>query len=371
MVYVLDDIGIGCGFLLELDKTIWPWICIICSKNESKMKRILLIANYQSGVGGISGQVEELYNHLESDGVHVGIFSTKGSVLRRIFLFFRLLQVSHGYNILHIHGCSDWGMLPVVYGVICGKLWHKRIVVTYHGGGAADYFARHARFARKWLMKADDRIVLSGFLLKVFKQYNIPCVVIPNIVSFSTDNTERIVANPPTRFISVRHLRELYNIPCILRAFEIVHQSYFNATLTILGQGPLRNQLELWTQEHKLSSYVTFIGQIPNTEIPNYLSQSDIMLSAPHIDNMPVSVLEAMNAGVLVISSRVGGVPYIMDENRTGLFFADNNSEELAEKMIWAIEHPQGVQQMINAAQIDVQKYKWENIRNQIYALYE
>ena len=52
------------------------------------------------------------------------------------------------------------------------------------------------------------------------------------------------------------------------------------------------------------------------------------------------------------------------------LFFADDNSDELAEKMIWAIEHHQNVQQMISAAQIEAQKYKWENIRQKIYNVY-
>lgn len=335
-----------------------------------KMKRILLISNYKKGFGGINAQVDILRRCLQQDGFAVDIFSTKGNPICRIGRFFQLFCIVSRYDVLHIHGCSYWGMLPVVYGVICGKLWHKHIVVTYHGGGATDYFARHARFARKWLMKADERIVLSGFLQKVFIQHHIPCVVIPNIVSFTTNNVERKITNPLTRFISVRHLRELYNIPCILRAFEIVHQSYSNTTLTILGQGPLRDELELWVQEHDLSQNVTFVGQVPNTEIPSYLSRSDIMLSAPHIDNMPVSVLEAMNAGVLVISSRVGGVPYIMEEDRTGLFFADDNSDELAEKMIWAITHHQEVQQIINAAQIEAQKYKWENIRTKLYKVY-
>ncbi|MCQ2341407.1 MAG: glycosyltransferase family 4 protein [Paludibacteraceae bacterium] len=332
--------------------------------------KILLISNYQSGVGGISGQVTELYNHLTEDGASVCVFTTKASMLMRLCLFFRLLLVSHQYDILHIHGCSYRGMLPIVYGVICGKCWRKRIIITYHGGEAAEYFAKHIHFVRKWLMKADERIVLSDFLKNIFDRYQIPCVVIPNIVSFASLNAKRMVVNPPIRFISVRHLRDLYNIPCILCAFEKVHRSVPNSTLQILGQGPLRSSLEQWVRKHGLTQNVVFVGQVPNTEISHYLSQSDVMLSAPHIDNMPVSVLEAMNAGVLVISSRVGGVPYIIDENRTGLFFADDNSDELAEKMIWAIEHSNDVQQLIDAAQIEVQKYKWDNIREKIYNVY-
>jgi glycosyltransferase involved in cell wall biosynthesis len=86
---------------------------------------------------------------------------------------------------------------------------------------------------------------------------------------------------------------------------------------------------------------------------------------------MPVSVLEAMNAGLLVISSRVGGVPYMINEDKSGLLFESDNADELAEKMLWALEHPEEVKQIITQAQIEVQKYSWENIRQQLMKLYE
>lgn len=332
------------------------------------MKRILIIGNYQAGIGGISGQIEMLHRCLQQDGVDCSLFSTKGNAFQRIYKFFQLILKARRYDVLHIHGCSEWGFLPIVYGIIAGKKWRKRIIVTYHGGGADEYFAQHTRFVRRWLNRADKVIVLNGFLKGVFDKYEISCVVIPNII-----NLPMIIHKEPeqqmVRFISVRHLRELYNIPCILRAYEIVKQQYNQCSLTILGQGPLQADLEQWVVDRKLQD-VTFVGQVPNEEMNRYLSESDVMLSAPHIDNMPVSVLEAMNAGVLVISSRVGGVPYIMEENKTGLFFADDNAEELAEKMIWAIEHPIGRAEIVAAAKKDVQKYSWNQVRELIYKVY-
>jgi glycosyltransferase involved in cell wall biosynthesis len=298
-------------------------------------------------------------------------------------------------------------MVPAVMGVIAGKLWRKRIVITYHGGEAKEYFAKHVGFVKRWLGRANQVIVLSGFLKEVFDQYNIPCVVIPNIVVLQPQQKRTRDIGP--KFISIRHLEPLYNIPCILRAYEQVLKVYPDATLDILGRGSQREELEAYVEEHQLTD-ITFVGQVPNQQIYDYLAKADIMLSAPKIDNMPVSLLEAMNAGLLVISSRVGGVPYMIEEydmaigngqwaidketnsqspnsliaspdrliasspNRlmrpTGLLFESGNADELAEKMIWALEHTEEANNMILAAQKEVQKYSWENVKLLLMKVY-
>ena len=335
------------------------------------MKRILIIANYKGPIGGISGQVDELHRHLTEDvGYSSAIYSTQGNVIWRIIAFFRLIAVSRKYDVLHVHGCSERGMLPIVYGAIVGKIWKKRIIVTYHGGDADKYFTKHVRFVKRWLNRADRIIVLNGYLESVFRKYDIPCEVIPNCITLSQKVAhDKYQWNAP-RFISVRHLRELYNIPCVLQAYAIVKRQLPKATLTILGDGPLRKGLEKWVKANKVDD-VTFMGQVPNSDMAKYYKDSDIMLSAPHIDNMPVSVLESMNAGVLVISSRVGGVPYLIDEGKNGLLFDDDSFTDLADKMLWAVEHPDESEKMIRSAYEDVKKYNWSEIREQLLPLYE
>ena len=331
--------------------------------------KILLISNYKRGVGGINAQVDLLHTYLnQEDGIKAGVFSTKGNPLRRCIAFIKLLCKARTYDILHIHACSYWGMVPAVFGIIAGKLWRKRIIITYHGGGAEEYFVKHAAFVRRWLSRADQVIVLSGFLKEIFDQYQIPCVVIPNVVVLRPQ-TERTTTIAP-KFISIRHLEPLYNIPCVLQAYEQVLKQYPEATLDILGQGSLRAELEAYVQENKLTG-VTFIGQVPNDKIYDYFADESIMLSAPKIDNMPVSILEAMNAGLLVISSRVGGVPYMIEEGKTGLLFESENSNDLADKMLWALEHSKETDNMICAAQKEVQKYSWENVKPQLMKIYE
>ena len=334
------------------------------------MKRILYIANYKEGIGGISGQVEMLHNCVNSNQYEADIFSTRGNIAARLWKFIELICIARKYDVLHIHGCSDRGMLPILYGVIAGKIWRNRIIITYHGGGAKEYFAKHGTFARRWLCRADKVIVLNGYLEKVFKAYNISCVVIPNIISLPEIKRTHEWNTKAPRFISVRHLRELYNIPCILRAFQQVQQQIPDASLTILGSGPLLEELQQYVHDNDLK-HVTFVGQVPNQEMNKYLTDHDIFLSAPRVDNMPVSVLEAMNAGVLVISSRVGGVPYVIEEGRTGFLYGYDDDTQMANLMLWANEHLEDVRRILDAAHEEVKKYSWKEVMLKLQKLYE
>lgn len=334
------------------------------------MKKVLYIANFVPEKGGISGQVEYLVRYMSVEkAYHVEVFSTKGDSLKRVILFFSLLRKARKFDVLHMHGCSGGGFLPIVYGIIVGKLWRKRTVITYHGGGADSFFAKHVKWVRFWLMKADERVVLSGFLKAIFDKYDMPSCIIPNVVELKDDvYIERKEILP--RFISMRHLRDLYNIPCILRAFERVQKLIPQAELVLLGDGDKRNELESFVVEHGLE-HVRFIGQVPNEKIGGYLQKSDVMLSSPREDNMPVSLLEAFSAGVLVISSNVGGVPYMVEHGRTGLLFESDNDCELAEQIVWALTNQEESLRMIRNAKEEVEKYSWGEIRDKILALYE
>ena len=117
-----------------------------------------------------------------------------------------------------------------------------------------------------------------------------------------------------------------------------------------------------------------FVGQVPNEQIYDFLQKNDILLSAPKVDNMPVSIMEAMNAGLLAISSRVGGVPFIIEHRKSGLLFdgsKDEGVKGLTNEILWALEHQKDSLLMIEKAHQDVQKYSWENVRKQILPLYE
>lgn len=330
--------------------------------------KVLLICNYKPGVGGISGQVEILQRKLRSEGHTADIFSTKGSALWRLGLPRRLRSVAQGYDVLHIHCCSGWGFLPAVVGVTIGRRLKKRVALTYHGGGGERFFDKHTCLVKHYLMRTNTNIVLSGFLAKVFDKHQLPYTIIPNIIELD-ESQYRERKNIHPNYICTRAHEELYNIPCILRAFQKVLTELPEATLTLVGDGSQHSALVQTAKEMGLMN-ITFAGRVDNKEIYQYLDHADVMLSAPIVDNMPVSLLEAMNAGLLVISSNVGGVPYMIENNKTGCLFPSDNSDVLAALMIQAIRQMSESIAIIRRAHQTVNVYRWENIRKKIYTTY-
>ena len=330
--------------------------------------KILLVCNYKKGVGGISGQVEILQRKLTEEGHVADIFNTKASVWKRLLMMPRLCCKASEYDVIHVHCCSNWGFLPAVLGVNAGMKLGKRVVLTFHGGGGDRFFDHYPRLVRHYLSRTDVNIVLSGFLANVFKIHGLPYTIIPNIIELEDQQYRQREAVKPN-FICTRAHESLYNISCILRAFQRVQRVLPEATLTLVGDGSLHQQLMRQAKCLGLS-HVTFTGIVDNKEIYHYLDRCDVMLSAPMADNMPVSLLEAMNAGLLVIASRVGGVPYLIDEDKTGLLFESDNDEELAAKMLWSVSNPNKVKEILIQANQKVCDYRWENVRNKILSVY-
>ena len=333
--------------------------------------KILFVCNYRAGVGGISGQVEILQRKLREEGLVADIFSTKASVWKRLLLLkARLFRKAKEYDVIHVHCCSEWGFLPAVMGVSVGKKLGKRVVLTYHGGGGDRFFDKHPRLVHHYLTRTDVNIVLSGFLAGVFQKHGLPYTIIPNIIELDDSHFRQRQTIKPNCICTRAH-ETLYNIPCILRAFQRVQSRVPDATLTLVGDGSQHHKLIHQVEEMGLKN-VSFTGRVDNKEIYRYLDQADIILSAPTADNMPVSLLEAMNAGLLVIASRVGGVPYLIEENVTGLLFTSDNDEELAERILWAVSKDNNkAKEILIQANHKVCDYRWENVKVKILMVYE
>ena len=272
------------------------------------------------------------------------------------------------YDIFHVHGCSYWGFFPIILASIISKILRKRLIITYHGGDAQRFFGHFKFFTNYFLSDCEQVTVPSGFLREVFASFGISCKILPNIIENSLPFKERntIGAN----YISMRSLYPLYNISCIIRAFGVVQKNIPEAKLTILGDGPERENLERLVSSQNIPN-ITFVGRVDNKDIYPYLERNDIFLSSPIIDNMPVSIIEAFSAGLLVISSNVGGIPYVVENRKTGYLFDNDDHISLAKLMIEAVENQELTRNMIRAALVETHRYRWENIKNELLKIYD
>ena len=76
---------------------------------------------------------------------------------------------------------------------------------------------------------------------------------------------------------------------------------------------------------------ITIIPGVPKDAVPAEISSGDIFLNTTNVDNQPVSVLEAMACGLCVVSTNVGGLPYVVEDGVDGLLCAPNDAEAMIE----------------------------------------
>lgn len=311
--------------------------------------------------------MEILQRHLREGGYEADIFSTKGTTLQRLLMIPRLRKAARRYDILHIHCCSNRGFLPAVLGVYCGRRTGKRIVLSYHGGDAASFFQKRTLLVKHVLLRTNANIVLSGFLAQIFEQYAIPYTIIPNIIDFdATQYRKRQPLSP--KFICTRTHDPIYDIPCLLRAFQRVQKEIPNAALTLVGDGEDHNLLVHQATEMGLQN-ICFTGRVDNGIIYEYLDNADIFVSPSTVDNMPISIIEAMNAGLLVIASNVGGIPYMVEDGKTGALFKPGDDVTLAKLMMTAIQD-EGISIIPQNAHKTIDKYTWGSVKELILKAY-
>jgi glycosyltransferase involved in cell wall biosynthesis len=212
--------------------------------------------------------------------------------------------------------------------LLAAKLYRRKIILNYHDSRAEDH-VRHWRSAALTIRRMDAIVAPSGFLRDVFASLGIPCRSIYNIIARENFRYRPRRALRPD-FLHNRGMEPLYNISTTLRAFASVQREYPDATLTLLGDGPLRSELEQLAAQLGIQN-TRFVGAVPNAQMPKWLDGADIYLTTPDIDCMPVSLLECYASGLPVIATKAGGIPYIAEDGETALLVKCGDHQAVAQ----------------------------------------
>lgn len=98
----------------------------------------------------------------------------------------------------------------------------------------------------------------------------------------------------------------------------------------ILGDGPLKEELETYLKEHKLTQHIFMEGNVENVE--QYLAEADAFVLSSNYEGLPLVILEAMASGLPIVSTDVGGVKDVVTDN--GLLVEPHSIEKLASAMM-------------------------------------
>ena len=147
----------------------------------------------------------------------------------------------------------------------------------------------------------------------------------------------------------------------LLKAFSTVKKSYPEWSLTILGEGSLRSELECLSQSLDIVNSVHFLGRVKNPY--EYLQQADIFVMSSRFEGFPNALCEAMACGLPVISTDCpSGPPEIIRDGVDGILVKNENVEALTEAMSHLISDEKQRQKLGNAAKAITQRFNLDNI---------
>jgi glycosyltransferase involved in cell wall biosynthesis len=185
--------------------------------------------------------------------------------------------------------------------------------------------------------------------------------VIPNGVDFDyiqNIQSQNQLKHPSILFVG--GLRKVKGIDLLLRAVPIIGEKTPNLHLYVAGSGREEKKLKRLVKELKIEKKVKFLGFVSGNEKYVYYKSVDICVFPSLYEPFGVVIVEAMACGKPVVASRVGGIPFVVEDGKSGLLFESENVEELAEKVILLLEDKELRAKMGEAGRERARGFTWE-----------
>ena len=280
----------------------------------------------------------------------------------------------HPYDIIHFHG----DFIEAYFGGRLSKKLNIPAVLTIHAG------------LNKKLLKPENAGYFSGIkkIICVSKEIagNLKSIGVPenkitvissgiylnefNKKDGGIDATKNQYSKPI--IISVGVLRINKGFDYLIGAFKKVLEKFNSTTFFIIGDGSEKTNLMKQAQE---IGQIKFLGRQDHDKVIEYLKAADIFALASvstegDREGTPISIMEAMAAGLPIVATKVGGNPYLIKEGENGLLVEEKNSELLAKAMIKLIGDENLRQNMREKNIEEIKQKDWPLIAKQITDLY-
>lgn len=348
--------------------------------------RIAIVGPLPPPSGGMANQCRQLVQLLRNEGLAVELVQTNASykpswvgavpVLRAFFrLIPYLLALWHASarnQLFHVFANSGWAWhLFAAPAVAMAHLRGIPVIVNYRGGNADPFLASAPAYVTRMLRGVSAVVTPSGFLRDVFAKYSIPATIISNIIDLTRfKRRETGFGGHAPHLIVARNFEPIYDIPTAIRAFSSVCKRFPDARLTLAGTGPEREACEQLATELGIRERIHFAGRIDNDRIPELYAEADIAINPSTVDNMPISILEAYASGVPVVTTDVGGIPYIAEHEKTALLVPARNPDVMADAIMRLLNTPSLAKTLVTNGLQEAETYAWPVVRENWTGLY-
>lgn len=287
-------------------------------KAEEQKTRVLLA----EGVGRIGGAVAqvaarrpEAFARAGKLAAEVGIKSERGPILHGIYLAeaCRLLQWCEADDVEHVH--VHFGTNPATVAMLCRVLGGPTFSVTAHGP---------EEFDKPLLIRLRDKIEHSAFVAGVsdfgrgqlMRHCDYPQWPKLQVVRCGVEARylERPIAPLPDvpRLLYVGRLSEQKGPLLLVAAAAALRNRGVSFELVLVGDGPLRGEVEDLIERHQLQDHVKLVGWASGDAVASWLDRSSALVLPSLAEGLPVVIMEALAAGRPVLSTYIAGIPELV-----------------------------------------------------------
>jgi glycosyltransferase involved in cell wall biosynthesis len=325
-----------------------------------------------SGSGSTPTYIEILAPKLNAEGYVLQVASSKTNFLLRFMDMLNCIRKNKDAGVVLIDTYST----KAFYYAWASALLSKKIGIKYipilHGGNLPERFVNSPAMCRQVFSNSYMNIAVSPYLQKILQQYNYKNELIPNCIDLSLYPFKKRDAFT-LRLLWVRAFHKTYNPEMAVRVLELLHKKYPAIHLTMVGpekDGSLEHCKKL-AEELQLSNHISFTGKLTKQEWISLSTEHNIFINTADFDNTPVSLLEGMALGMPVVSTNVGGIPFLVTDKVNGMLVGKGNFHEMAQAVEYIMDHTETAAMLASNARKKVEAYDWDIVKDQWNSLLE
>ena len=235
-----------------------------------------------------------------------------------------------------------------------------------HGGNLPNRITRNPKMSRRIFGHSFRNVVISEYLRKSIAVSGYDCITIPNNINIA-NYTFKLRTEARPKLLWVRSFHNIYNPEMAVTVVANLIKYYPGILLTMVGpdkDGSLQQCKNLALQLG-VSDNITFTGKLSKQQWLTLSDEFDLFINTTNFDNQPVSVLEAMALGLPVISTNVGGLPFLLHDKVDSLLIPSGNADAMAEAIKSLIVNPIYTAELSQNARHAALAYDWQTVRFQ------
>lgn len=244
------------------------------------------------------------------------------------------------------------------------KWLHIPYIPILHGGDLPQRARRSPELLNAYLNNAHQVVSPSAYLQHEIQQLGHQNItVIPNIIEvgkYPFKQRQHVRAN----LLWVRSFAQLYNPEMGIQVLNSLRQQGIDANLCMVGPDKDGSMEACKTLAKQLGvlQYVTFSGRLTQPEWIELSRNYNIFINTTHIDNTPVSIIEAMALGMCIVSTKVGGIPYLLTHNHNALLVNDGDVDAMCDAIMLYLQEPERTVAISASARRTAEQYAWDAV---------